>query len=225
MNDLQNDLALLQTGLGYQFKDQALLTRALTHRSRRGGNNERLEYLGDSVLGFVMSDALFVRFPEAREGELTRMRARLVCRETLVAQARRLSLGRHLLLGDSTLKSGGHDAILADTLEAVIGAVYLDSDLPQIKGILLKLFEPQLAQISPQSPKDYKTRLQERLQKHGMPLPVYEVVEQSGKPHAATFTVVCKASGLAPATASGGTRRSAEQRAAREVLAIIEGDG
>ena len=121
------------------------------------------------------------------------MRSHLVRRETLAAQARELAMQQCLLLGGNALKSGGsdRDAILADTFEAVIGAIYLDSDLPTVQTILLKLFDRQLAQISPLNPKDYKTRLQEHLQKQGLPLPVYEVVDQSGKPHALTFTVAC----------------------------------
>ena len=222
-----NDPASFQSRLGYQFQNQALLTQALTHRSLGPDNNQRLEYLGDSILGFVIAEALFVRFPEVMEGDLTIMRSHLVRRETLAAQARELAMQQCLLLGGNALKSGGsdRDAILADTFEAVIGAIYLDSDLPTVQTILLKLFDRQLAQISPLNPKDYKTRLQEYLQKQGLPLPVYEVVEQSGKPHAPTFTVACSVSGLAaPVTAAGISRRSAEQGSARKVLLLLDPD-
>ena len=200
----------------------------MTHRSRGGDNNERLEYLGDSVLGFVMAEALFVRFPEVPEGDLTRMRSRLVRRETLAGRARCLAMRECLRFGGSILKNAGddHDAILADALEAVIGAVYLDSDLPTVKAVLLKLFERQLAQISPHNPKDDKTRLQERQQKHGLPLPDYEVVAQAGARHALTFTVACTVSNLAePVTATGGSRRNAEQSAARKVLSLLDANG
>ena len=220
-----SDSASLQSRLGYGFKDQALLDRALTHRSRGRNNNERLEYLGDSILGFVIAEALFARFPTAEEGDLTRMRSQLVRRQTLTAQARDLALERCLLLGGGALKSGGgnHDAMLADAFEAVVGAIYLDSDLPTVKTVLLRLFEAQLGEISLLNQKDYKTRLQEHLQKHGLPLPVYEVVAQSGKAHALTFTVVCRTDNLAePVTASGETRRNAEQNAACKALALLE---
>ena len=225
MNNAQNDLARLQTDLGYSFTDQALLIRALTHRSHGRSNNERLEYLGDSILGFVIAEALFVRFPNAPEGDLTRMRSHLVCRQTLAVQARRLAMGRCLLLGGGVLKSGDgeRDTTLADALEAVIGAICMDSDLPTVKTVLLSLFAQELQQISPRNLKDYKTRLQEHLQKQGLPLPVYEVVEQSGKAHALTFTVACRADNLEVAVVAGGeSRRSAEQNAARKALLLLE---
>ncbi len=218
-----NNPSQLESQLGYRFKDQALLRRALTHRSRGGRNNERLEYLGDSILGFVMAEALFVRFPRVAEGDLTRMRSRLVRRETLAAQARSLGMPACLRLGGGALGSGSGDALLADAFEAVVGAVYLDSDLSTVKTVLLKLFTQELAQLSPHTPKDYKTRLQEHLQKHGLPLPLYEVIEQSGKPHALTFTVACKVSALTePVTAGGASRRSAEQACARRALSLLD---
>ncbi len=222
-----NELASLQSRLGYAFNNQALLSQALTHRSYRASNNERLEYLGDSILGFVMAEALFMRFTKVPEGDLTRMRARLVCQSTLAAQARGLAVGECLLLGSGELKSGGgeRDSILADALEAVIGAIYLDSDLPTVKAVLLGWFESPLAHISPRNPKDHKTRLQEHLQKLGLPLPVYEVTAQSGKPHALTFTVTCQVSALAePLIASGNSRRNAEQSAAQQALSMLGGD-
>lgn len=224
-----SERAAFQRRLGYQFDNQALLRRALTHRSVGGEHNERLEYLGDSVLGLVMSEALYARFPGVDEGGLTQMRSLLVRREALAEQSRRLALGDCLRLGDSIRKSGGggagseSDALLANTLEAVIGALYLDSDWATVKRVLLALFAPQLAQISPYNPKDYKTRLQERLQKHGLPLPGYEVVGQSGAAHALTIRVECVVSGLAaPVTASGPSRRAAEQDAARRALALLD---
>lgn len=220
-----NNAASLQSKLGYGFKDRALLSRALTHRSRGQNNNERLEYLGDSILGFVIAEALFARFPTAPEGDLTRMRSQLVRRQTLAAQARGLAMEQCLLLGGGVLKSGAgdHNAMLADAFEALVGALYLDSNLSTVKTVLLRLFEAQLGQISPLNQKDHKTRLQEHLQKHGLPLPVYEVVTQSGKAHALTFTVACRTGNLTePVTASGETRRSAEQNAACKALALLE---
>lgn len=214
-----------QSRLGYRFKDRRLLARALTHRSWGAEHNERLEHLGDSLLGFVITETLYARFPAASEGDLTRMRSHLVCREALAARARDLAMLPCLRLGDS-ITAGGHDAILADAFESVVAAVYLDSDLPTVKRILLTVFERQLARISPHNPKDAKTRLQERLQKRGLPLPDYQVVGRAGKPHAPVFTVSCKVSGLAEAvTASGGSRRDAERRAALGALSKLEGDG
>ena len=228
MTNIEKNLVSLQTDLGYHFNNQALLTRALTHRSCGEENNERLEYLGDSILGFVIAEGLFERFPGGGEGELTQMRAQLVCNENLAVRGRGLALQRCLLLGGSALKSGGgeNDSIIADAFEAVIGAIYLDSDLATVKKILLKLFEPHLAEVSPFSPKDDKTRLQEHQQKRALPLPLYEVVEQSGKPHQPDFTVACRVSGLPEAvTATGGSRRAAEQDAARKALSMLEAPG
>lgn len=217
-----------QSRLGYRFKDRRLLARALTHRSWGADHNERLEHLGDSILGFVITETLYARFPEASEGDLTRMRSHLVCREVLAARARHLAMQSCLRLGDSIAANAGdgHDAILADAFEAVVAAVYLDSDLPTVGRVLRAVFERPLERISPHNPKDAKTRLQERLQKRGLPLPDYQVVERAGKPHAPVFTVSCKVSGLAEAvTASGGSRRDAEQRAALGALSKLEGDG
>ncbi len=221
-----NDPASLQSRLGYQFKDQGLLSRALTHRSRGRSNNERLEYLGDSILGFVMAEALYARFPAAPEGDLTRMRAHLVCGPALAERARSIKVERCLLLGGSVRKSGGgeRDAILADAFEALVGAVYLDGGMATVKAVLLALFDDQLKQISPRDLlKDHKTRLQERLQKRGLPLPVYEVVGQSGKSHAPTFTVSCQTDGIEePVIAAGDSRRNAEQSAACKALSLLE---
>ena len=220
-----NDPASFQRQLGYQFKDRALLSRALTHRSYGRDNNERLEYLGDSILGFVIAEALFLRFPGAAEGDLTRMRARLVRKQTLAACARELAMDRILHLGGAALKGGdgSQDAILADAFEAVVGAIYLDSDLATLKVVLLGLFAERLDQISPLEEKDPKSRLQEHLQQRGHPLPVYAVVAQTGKDHALTFTVACHAGALPePVLADGPSRRSAEQSAAGKALALLE---
>lgn len=215
-----------QSRLGHRFKDRRLLARALTHRSWGAEHNERLEHLGDSLLGFVITETLYAKFPAASEGDLTRMRSHLVCREALAARARELAMQPCLRLGDSVAAGGSREAILADAFEAVVAAVYLDSDLPTVRRVLRAVFDRPLARIASHSPKDAKTRLQERLQKRGRPLPDYEVVECAGKPHAPVFTVSCKVSGLAEAvTASGGSRRDAEQRAALGALSKLAGDG
>lgn len=216
--------ATLQSKLGYSFQNQALLTQALTHRSHGSSNNERLEYLGDSILGFFIAETLFTRFPQYAEGDLTRMRARLVCQETLAEQARSVDLPACLLLGDGELKSGGHrrDSTLADALEAVIGAIYLDSDMPTVAQVLRELFATRLQQISPHTAKDPKTQLQEHLQKLGLPLPHYAIIETAGQRHALTFTVACSVDPLSePITAAGTSRRMAEQNAAQAVLSRL----
>lgn len=222
----------LESKLGHRFDDRRLLARALTHRSRSAAHNERLEHLGDSVLGFIITDALYARFPDSAEGDLTRMRAQLVRREELAARARELELQPCLRLGGSVAgnvarNQGGDagDAMLADAFEAVLGAVYLDGGLETVKRVIFDLFAAALAHISPHSPKDAKTRLQELLQKRGWPLPQYEVTDCAGKSHAPVFTVACTARGLAePVTAIGDSRRAAEQRAAQGVLERLADD-
>lgn len=222
----------LEAQLGHNFNDLGLLARALTHRSRSANHSERLEHLGDSVLGFVVTDALFARFPNASEGDLTRMRARLVGREELAMRARELNLQSKLRLGGSVAgnvarNEGGDagDALLADAFEAVVGAVYLDAGLPVAQRIIIELLAESLARASPDDPKDAKTRLQEYLQKRGRPLPEYQVIERAGKPHAPVFTVACKVRGIdEPATAIGDSRRAAEQRAAAAALQQLQGD-
>ena len=176
-------------------------------------------------MALLLQKALFLRFPGALEGDLTRMRSQLVRKETLAAQARYLDMQHCLQLGSGELKSGGYDrdSILADAFEAVMGAIYLDSDLSTVKNTLLDLFKQQLEQISPLDLKDHKTRLQEHLQKHDLTLPIYQVIAQSGKPHALTFTVSCTVSFLPdPVTAVGSSRRSAEQNSAEKVLSILD---
>ncbi|MGR3913133.1 MAG: ribonuclease III [Gammaproteobacteria bacterium] len=214
-----------QTRLGYRFRDAALLRRALTHRSYGGENNERLEFLGDSVLGLLMSEALFERFPDASEGGLSRMRAQLVCNPALIAQARQLAMQDCMRFGGSVAKSGRpeQEGPLADAFEAVLGALYLDGGMQAAREVVRVLFAPQLASVSPRDAKDHKTRLQELLQKKGLPPPQYEVTARSGAQHAPAFTVSCAVDGLpAPLTADGGSRRAAEQRAAELALAQLE---
>lgn len=215
-------VARLQETLGYQFTDEALLARALTHRSFSRDNNERLEFLGDSILNFLIAEDLFLRFDGAREGQLSRLRALLVKRQTLAAIARDFGVGDYLSMGSGELKSGGYDrdSILSDALEAIIGAMYLDADLATVRERLLDWFEDRLDSLSlDQSQKDAKSRLQELLQSRGADLPEYVVVETRGQSHNQIFFVECR-SGLleAPARGKGSSRRGAEQAAATVAL-------
>jgi len=208
--------------LGLEFSDPALFARALTHRSHGSANNERLEYLGDAVLTFVVAEMLYRGFPEASEGELSRYRASLVSGEALAAIASSLGLGEHLRLGEGELKSGGQRraTILADALEAVFGAVYLDQGLEAARRVAQRLFQAPIAALpSAAELKDPKTRLQEWLQGRGHPLPAYTVLEVSGEPHDQRFRVRCEVPDLAlEAVADGSSRRKAEQEAAQRIL-------
>jgi len=217
--------------LGYIFRDAALLARALTHRSRSSRNYERLEFLGDSILSFVIADVLYDRFPQLSEGELTRLRATLVRREALAALARELDLGDCLDLGGGELKSGGfdRDSILADGLEAVFGAVYKDGGIETVREVVLRLYQPILNSIDPNSIlKDPKTRLQEFLQRKSLATPTYTVLEVSGEPHQQHFVVECRVPGLTEAVrGEGSSRRHAEQAAATCACELLncEADG
>ena len=211
--------------LRHEFKDPALLERALTHRSKGGNNYERLEFLGDSVLNLTVSAELYDRYPDLSEGELTRLRAYLVRKETLAGLARELELGDHLALGGGELKSGGQerDSILADALEALFGAVFKDGGLPQAAAVIRNLYHKLLAGLDPNViPKDPKTELQEYLQKQSLPTPIYNVLEVTGEPHTQNFVIECRVSGLdTPVRGEGGTRRNAEQQAAAKALALL----
>ena len=217
------DRTELEKEIGYTFKDSELLTRALTHRSFGGNNNERLEYLGDSILGFIIAEALYVQFPQSHEGDLTRMRAKLVRQQTLASVARLLNLHQHVLLGSGELKSGGYDrdSILSDTLEAIIGATYLDAGFEQARSMIHHLFKNLLNQISPQNIKDSKTRLQELLQKLNRPLPIYNMIKQEGDAHNLQFTIECvipHQSDVKSFHGKGHSKRIAEQNAAKLAL-------
>jgi ribonuclease III len=211
--------------LGYQFRDAALLARALTHRSHGSQNYERLEFLGDSILGCVIAGALYDRFPQLSEGDLTRLRATLVRRETLAKLARQLNLGDCLELGSGELKSGGfdRDSILADALEAVFGAIYKDSDFSTARDIISRLYRPLLEGVDPHSIlKDPKTRLQEFLQKQSLDTPAYQVLEISGEAHQQFFVVECRVPGIAePIRGEGNSRRHAEQAAAERACELL----
>lgn len=220
------ELKRLEKRIGYTFKNFALLKQALTHRSALGEHNERLEFLGDSILSFAISTDLYLRFPKVNEGDLSRMRATLVCGKMLAEIGREFQLGDCLILGPGELKSGGfrRDSIIADAVEAIIGAAFLDSDIDTVKALILKWFASRLNSIQPGiSQKDPKTRLQERLQSRKQPLPVYEVIEIKGEAHNQRFTMSCKIEGLEAVQGQGTSRRKAEQIAAEKMLEILMG--
>ncbi|MBA53706.1 MAG: ribonuclease III [Pseudomonadales bacterium] len=226
---MDTNLLELSRTIDYQFQQNELLELALTHRSHNGShNNERLEFLGDSILNFVIGEALFQKFPKAREGQLSRLRATLVKGATLTKVAKQLELGPSLRLGPGEMKSGGHrrDSILADAVEAIIGAVYLDAGMVQAQKLILNWFQQRLDGITlDDTTKDNKTRLQELLQARKLGLPDYDIVDVSGKSHAQKFVVSCNVPELLlSATAEGQSRRQAEQIAAGKVLAELEGD-
>lgn len=220
------DLARLQRRLGYQFEDVGLLEVALTHKSHSRQHNERLEFLGDAVLGYAIAESLYNDQPAAAEDALTLMRAALVRKETLAGVAQSIGLGEYLSLGSGERKSGGRQraSILADALEAVIGAVNLDGGVDQARALVLRLFADRLADTGARgASKDPKTRLQELLQGRSLPLPVYEVVETLGSEHERIFTVCCQVEDLALNTnGRGSSRRAAEQRAAEAMISALE---
>jgi ribonuclease III len=215
-------LTRLERRLGYSFQRRDLLERALTHRSFSASNYERLEFLGDSILGFAVSSELYHRYPALAEGELTRLRASLVRKPSLAGLARGVELGACLRLGEGELKSGGYDrdSILADALEAVFGAAYLDGGADAAVRVILALYETLLGRLDPGTiPKDPKTQLQEFLQHRALPTPEYQVLEVTGEPHQQRFVVSCRVASLAePVRGEGDTRRAAEQEAAARVL-------
>jgi ribonuclease III len=213
--------------LGYTFKDKELLLRAVSHKSTGKESNERLEFLGDAVLNFVIASTLFQNFPKMREGELTRLRANLVNGETLADLARQMSIGDCLVLGAGEIKSGGaeRDSILADTFEAIIGAIYLDSGIEICTKHLLRWYKKLLQNVSILAPKDAKTKLQEFLQSHKLSLPVYSITAIAGDPHKQTFHVECRVSGVSEiGVGVASTKRKAEQQAAERLLQVIEND-
>ncbi|MGV8843383.1 MAG: ribonuclease III [Pseudomonas sp.] len=218
-------LSRLERQLGYTFKDQEMITLALTHRSFSGLNNERLEFLGDAILNFIAGEALFQRFPLAREGQLSRLRARLVKGETLAVLARGFDLGEYLRLGSGELKSGGfrRESILADAMEAVIGAIYLEAGMDVARQRVLAWLSTEIQSLTlVDTNKDPKTRLQEFLQSRACDLPRYEVADIQGEPHCRIFVVECHASLLNDKTlGQGASRRIAEQVAAAAALIAL----
>jgi ribonuclease III len=212
--------------LGYRFLDPALLEQALTHRSAGAPNNERLEFLGDAVLGMVIAEALYQRHPGISEGGLSRLRASLVRRDTLSAVARGLGVGELLRLGSGELRTGGHQrgSILANALESLFGAVFLDGGFAPAREVIRRIYAERLDAVSPADAerKDPKTCLQERLQARGLPPPDYRVVDVSGPPHQQSFRVLCTVASLGLECAgSGDSRRRAEQQAAASLMESI----
>ncbi|MDH5179931.1 MAG: ribonuclease III [Gammaproteobacteria bacterium] len=217
---------ILSRRIDYQFVDPTLLSTALTHRSASNHNNERMEFLGDSILSYIISIELYERFPTAQEGELSRVRASLVKGETLAKIARELSLGDFLALGSGEMKSGGfrRSSILADAYEALIGAIFLDGGLEAARNFVLKFFTDRLAKCDPDSiNKDPKTRLQEYLQARSLELPDYKVVSITGEAHKQFFKVECHLPLMEkPFLGEGTSRRKAEQMAAENALEKLE---
>ncbi|MEH6627328.1 MAG: ribonuclease III [Motiliproteus sp.] len=222
---MSNPLKRLSRALGYQFQNEELMELALTHRSCGNRNNERLEFLGDSILNFVIADALYSQFPKAKEGQLSRLRARLVKGVTLSELAREMALGEYLRLGSGELKSGGfnRDSILADAVEALIGAIYLDGGEVQSRDRILAWYQSRLQSLSLEdTSKDPKTRLQEYLQSRRSELPKYQLLKVEGEAHTQTFYIECEVSLLPKATAGQGkSRRYAEQSAAESALKAL----
>lgn len=217
----EQELKRLETRIGYEFSEFSLLKQALTHRSSLGLHNERLEFLGDSILSFVISTDLYKRFPKVDEGDLSRMRATLVCGKMLSEVGREFTLSDCLILGPGELKSGGfrRDSIIADGVEAIIGAVFLDSDIDTVNKLVLSWFDSRLKTIQPGiSQKDPKTRLQEHLQSRKQALPIYEVLDVKGEAHNQQFTMSCQIEGMAIVQGKGTSRRKAEQIAAEAML-------
>jgi|TARA_B100001996_G_scaffold65532_1_gene47453 ribonuclease-3 len=216
----------LQKNLSYQFSDISLLKQALTHRSVSKNNNERLEFLGDSVLGSIISEELYNRHPGIDEGQLSRLRSHLVRGNTLANLAKKLDISENLSLGQGELKSGGfrRESILADTFEAILGAIFLDSDYSTVKKITLALFSELLNEASAEdSLKDFKTQLQELLQKKGYSLPKYELLQTKGKDHNAVFYVSCQVDELSiKSEKSAKSIKRAEQACAQSILKEIE---
>jgi len=212
--------------LSYTFNDAELLELALTHRSKSTKNYERLEFLGDSIVGFVIASQLFLRYPDLSEGKLTRLRASLVRKETLARLARLIGLGQHIKLGSGELKSGGfdRDSILADCLESILGAIFIDSTIEDVTNVIKKLYANTFEEINPDAVQtDPKTKLQEYLQKVAKPLPEYSVIKITGKPHKQTFTVECKTVLLDQAIhGEGASRKKAEQDAADKTISAIK---
>ena len=217
---------VLQQRLGHRFRDPALLRQALTHRSYGKLNNERLEFLGDSVLNCVVASLLFDVFARIDEGDLSRLRANLVKQQSLYEIAQKLDLSQHLLLGEGELKSGGfrRPSILGDTLEAIIGAVFLDGGFDAARSVIATLYAPILKTVDPKTlGKDAKTLLQEHLQGRRVPLPVYSVVATHGAAHNQQFEVECSIPKLSiQVLGSGGSRRAAEQAAAKKALERLQ---
>ena len=217
--------AWLYKTLQYRFSDVDLLGQALTHRSAAGNNNERLEFLGDAILDFVISDALFKARPDATEGDLSRLRSSLVKDTALADIATELGMGLHLVLGGGERKTGGHrrESILADALEAIFAAIYLDGGYDSARRVIEHVYATRLETLPNAAElRDPKTRLQEWLQARQMSLPSYELESVTGEEHRQRFEVSCAVSGVSTVTSGASTtRRKAEQKAATKMLAAL----
>jgi ribonuclease III len=218
-------LAWVERSFGYVFTQPALCHAAVTHRSAGADHNERLEFLGDSMLNCGVARLLYDAHPEADEGALSRLRATLVSGETLAQIAGELGLGEHLLLGPGEVKTGGfrRASILADALEAILGAIFLDSGFDAAAAVVARIIGPRMSDLpAADALKDPKTRLQEALQAHGVALPVYTLTAAAGDPHMQSFTVTCEVPVLGvSAVGEGGSRRRAEQLAAAKLLELL----
>ena len=221
-----SDLKKLESRVAYTFRNVALLDQSVTHRSFGDKNNERLEFLGDSILNFVVAAALFSQFPEAREGDLSRLRARMVKQQTLAEIAREIDLGGCLTMGSGELKSGGfdRDSILSDAVEAIIGAVFLDGGITKATNCVLGLYKERLAALTSSNiEKDAKSRLQEHLQSIGQTVPDYILVGTTGKSPNQNFEIECRSLSFNGIIRADGTsRRRAEQKAAELALKHLE---
>lgn len=223
---MTSNLLKLEKAIGYTFNDPKLLRQALSHRSIDGDNNERLEFLGDSVLGLVITNYLYCNLKSIDEGELSKLRSNIVCGKTLATVASNLNLGSYLFLGVGEKKSGGHfrESILGDALEALIGAIFLDANLNQAEDCIIEWFKSSIEKaLLKDSNKDAKTSLQEWLQKRGYSLPVYKLVASHGDPHSKTFTIECTLEQFKlTASDCGLSRKAAEQLVASKLLSSLK---
>lgn len=215
----------IQRHLGHVFQQEELLILALTHKSAHAQHYERLEFLGDALLDVYISEALYQKFPEANEGELSRMRSSLVREETLAEVARNLQLSEVLILGPGELKSGGYlrDSILSDVVESLLGAVYLDAGFEACRTVVLSNFDAMIQQATPELEKDPKTELQEYLQAQKQPLPTYKIASAKGKSHDQLFTVHCYIDSLEqPTVGVANSKKKAERLAAKQGLQLLQ---
>ena len=219
----------LQQKIGYTFKNESLLTTALSHRSYGKDNNERLEFLGDSIINFIAAHALFAKHSDAAEGDLSRMRSSLVKGDTLAKVAKEFELGEYLKLGPGEMKSGGfkRSSILAGALEALIGAIFIDAGFAECHRVVMSWFEQRVADTDVENIyKDNKTLLQECLQAKKLPLPEYKLIKTTGVAHKQTFYVECHIESIGKIVKDKGmSRRKAEQNAAKKMLKVINNDG
>lgn len=218
---MKDVVVALQQGIGYTFIDKKLCIQALTHRSYGAQHNERLEFLGDAILDFLVAEIIYHAHPKATEGELSTMRAQAVCGEQLATIGRTLNLGDLLFLGMGEARAGGHrrDSIIANAVEAVIAAVYLDGGWDHCRIVVQTLFTSIVEKLMPDNSKDAKTMLQEYLQSRHLSLPVYELIKRSGSDHNASFVMACRVAALSVcAEGEASSRKKAEQIAAKKIL-------